>query len=85
MITNGIKRELTDFFARAFPDRPLGDDEDIFALGFGNSLFAMQMVEFVETAFSIVIDGEDLDIDNFRTINAIVRLIEQKQLSAAAS
>ena len=54
------------------------DVQDIFSLGFVNSLFAMQLVLFVEKEFHLDVSNEDLDIDIFRTVNAIATLIEQK-------
>jgi acyl carrier protein len=41
-------------------------------------MFAMQLVLFVEQEFKISIENEDLEIDNFNTINALVNLIERK-------
>ncbi|HLF24989.1 MAG TPA: phosphopantetheine-binding protein [Anaerolineae bacterium] len=73
-----IQAEIKQFLARFFKDYDLQDDEDIFSLGFVNSLFAMQLVLFVEQTFHFTIDNEDLDIDNFRTINALTNLIRRK-------
>ena len=61
----------------------IAPDDDIFALGFANSLFAMQLVAFVEKEFRIDIDSEDLEMDNFRSVHAISALVERK-LSATA-
>ena len=55
-----------------------GDDQDIFALGLVNSLFAMQLVSYVEKEFGITVEEEDLEIENFSTINAIAALVERK-------
>jgi acyl carrier protein len=55
-------------------------DEDIFEAGFGNSMFAMQLVNFVERKFGIEIDSEDLEIDNFRTIGRVAALVERKRM-----
>jgi acyl carrier protein len=78
MTAEGIRRTLREFFAHTFPDRALHDDDDIFALGFGNSLFAMQLVEYLEHEFGIVVENDDLDIENFRTIAAMAELVERK-------
>jgi len=72
------KAAIRQFLAKFFKDYNLKDDEDIFSLGFVNSLFAMQLVLFVEKEFNITIGDEDLDIDNFRTINALANLIQRK-------
>jgi acyl carrier protein len=42
----------------------------------------MQLVQFVETTFGITVESDDLDIDNFRSIDAIAALVERKQGAA---
>ena len=73
-----IRSKIHAFLGKFFQNFDLQDDQDIFALGFVNSLFAMQLVLFVESEFGISVENEDLDIDNFRTVNAIVALVERK-------
>ncbi len=75
------RTRIKAFFGRFFHNVELENDQDIFAMGIVNSLFAMQLVLFVEKEFGITIENDDLDIDNFKSVNAIVRLIEQKQVS----
>jgi len=77
-----IRAKIKQFLARFFQNYDLQDDEDIFALGFVNSLFAMQLVLFVEQEFQISVGNEDLDLDNFRTINALANLIRRKKALA---
>lgn len=78
MADEKIAAPVREFISRSFHDQQVADGDDIFALGFANSLFAMQLVAFVEKQFSLEIDSEDLEIDNFRSIDAISRLIERK-------
>lgn len=78
-----IEVKIRGFLSRFFRKHELKSDEDIFALGFVNSLFAMQLVMFLEKEFSIKIENTDLDLNNFRTINSIIDLINIK--SAAVS
>ncbi len=75
---NENKTQIKTFLSRFFGNHDLQADEDIFALGFVNSLFAMQLVLFIEQDFQITIENEDLEFDNFRTINSIANLIERK-------
>jgi methoxymalonate biosynthesis acyl carrier protein len=77
-----IKQRIRDFVSRFFRGHELQDGEDIFASGFVNSMFAMQLVQFVETEFGVAVENEDLDIDNFRSIDAIAALVERKQGAA---
>lgn len=72
------KAKIRAFLARFFRDHQLVDDEDIFATGYVNSMFAMQLVQFVEGEFGIAVESEDLELDNFRTVDAIVALVERK-------
>ena len=75
--------KIKEFLSRFFKSHDLQPDEDIFALGFVNSLLAMQLVAFVEKEFGIQVADEDLDLDNFRSINAISGLIARKNGAAA--
>jgi acyl carrier protein len=70
------------FLGRFFRGHDLADDEDIFATGYVNSMFAMQLVQFVEGEFGVAVESEDLELDNFRSLNAIVALVERKAAAA---
>ncbi|MFG1610301.1 hypothetical protein [Actinoplanes sp. NPDC049265] len=59
------------------------DDDDMFALGVVNSLFAIQLVRFVEIEFALRAERDDLDIDNFCSINALTAFVRRKQNHAA--
>lgn len=78
-MNDGIRSRLHDFLARSFEGREIADGDDIFALGFANSLFAMQLVAFIEMEYDIEIDSEDLEMDNFRSIDAMTALVEKKR------
>lgn len=77
----GLRDEVRNFLTASFhyQNHVFQDDEDIFALGFINSLFAMQLVNFVESTYQIRVENEELDMANFRTIEAIARLVESKR------
>jgi methoxymalonate biosynthesis acyl carrier protein len=74
-----IKQQVRDFVSRFVRGHDLADGEDIFATGFVNSMFAMQLVQFVEQTFGIAVGSDDLEIDNFRSIDAIAALVTRKQ------
>lgn len=77
------KTQIRAFLARFFRNREIGDDEDIFELGFVNSLLAMQLVQFLEKEFGITVEDEDLDLDNFRTVSRLDALVERKKAAHA--
>ena len=76
------KEKVRAFLGRFFRGHDLADDEDIFATGYVNSMFAMQLVQFVEGEFAVAVESEDLELDNFRSLNAIVALVERKSAAA---
>lgn len=75
------KAKVRAFLSRFFRKHELQDDEDIFALGFVNSLFAMQLVMFIEKEFSVKVENRDLDFANFRSINSIAEFVHAKVAS----
>jgi acyl carrier protein len=80
---NDVQSRIKTFLSRFFRQHDLQPDEDIFALGFVNSLLAMQLVNFVEKEFGVTIEDEDLDLANFRSLSAIDALVERKRTAAA--
>jgi methoxymalonate biosynthesis acyl carrier protein len=59
------------------------DSDNIFQLGYVNSLFAMKLLNYIEHEFAIIVDNEDMDIKNFSSVNNIVQLIENKKGTVA--
>jgi len=79
------EQKIKEFLSRFFKSHDLQPEEDIFALGFVNSLLAMQLVAFVEKEFGVRVEDADLDLDNFRSIRAISCLVERKTGAPAAT
>lgn len=50
-------------------------DLDLFSSGTASSMFAMELVVHLEQTFGIVIAGPDLQMDHFRTIEAMTALV----------
>ena len=78
-MTSDIENTMRSFLSRFITNHALRDDDDIFAAGFVNSMFAMQLVQFIEHEFGFAIETEDLELDNFRSIEAMARFIEHKR------
>jgi methoxymalonate biosynthesis acyl carrier protein len=73
-----IKERIRTFLFKHIKDNELSDDENLFASGLLNSLFAMQLVMFTEKEFQVKVENEDLDLKNFSTINAIDGFVRRK-------
>ena len=50
-------------------------EQDLFASGSFSSLFALELVMHLESAFGIAIEAEDLKLEHFRTVGAITDLV----------
>ncbi|SCK46244.1 acyl carrier protein [Streptomyces sp. WMMB 322] len=74
---NDITRDITEFLSAALRHE-VGPDDDYFALGLADSLFALELVTFVEGRFSLTVEVEDLDLESFRTANRITRFVQRK-------
>jgi len=83
--TDTLRAHIRQFVTRFVRDAQLRDSDDFFARGFVNSLFAMQLVMLVEQRFQVTVDSEDLRLDNFSSIDAIVRFVERKGGSGPAA
>ncbi len=72
------KTRIRNFFSHYAHSYSLNDETDIFSSGFVSSLVAIQLVAFLEKEFNIVIDNEDLDLDNFKSIQSISQMVTRK-------
>ncbi|MFI6682989.1 phosphopantetheine-binding protein [Streptomyces sp. NPDC050485] len=50
-------------------------DTDLFASGAVTSLFSLELVVHVETTYGVAVLGDELSMDNFRSVRAMVGLI----------
>jgi methoxymalonate biosynthesis acyl carrier protein len=73
-----IKPRIRSYISRFVDGYDLQDADDIFALGLVNSLFAMQLVMFVEKEFAVTVDSDDMNLDNFRSLEAISDFVVRK-------
>lgn len=71
---SAIRANVAEFVERR-TGRPVTADLDLFASGLVSSLFALELVVHVETAFGVAVDGSELKLDNFRTVESIAGLV----------
>lgn len=74
--TTTVEKDILAFLT-AQTKRSWEPDVDLFAAGGLSSLFAMQLVVHLETAYGISIRGADLRLDNFRTVTNMVALVRR--------
>lgn len=69
---------IMGFLGKYFDVSKVNKDDNIFELGFVNSLFAMQMVSFIKNEFDFEISNDEINLDNFKSINSIFAFIDSK-------
>jgi methoxymalonate biosynthesis acyl carrier protein len=69
---------IAAFVEKSIGIGPLDRETDIFSVGIANSLFALQLIQFVEQRFGLVVTDEDLEASNFRSVQAVSGFVERK-------
>ena len=82
--TQEIRQTVREFISSSIDISNLGDDENLFETGIVNSLFAVQLMTFIEKTFGIEISMDDLDIENFKSISATAAFVGRKFAGKAA-
>lgn len=76
-MSDNVQEQVLGFIRGRYPDVEISGSEDIFQLGFVNSLFAMELVMFIEKQFAVTIPNDELQIDNFRTAESMAGLVDR--------
>ncbi len=80
-----IQEEIRAFILASIHVPDLMDDDDLFESGIVNSLFAVQLMTFIEKTFAIEVTADDLDIANFKSIEAAAGFVVRKQAQPATA
>jgi methoxymalonate biosynthesis acyl carrier protein len=67
----------------SLPD--LSDDDNLFESGIVNSLFAVELMTFLEKTFAVEVTPDDLDIANFQSIDACADFVARKKAQPTAA
>ena len=79
LTTDTTSAQILAFIESRFPQARIDRVQDIFSLGFINSLFAMELVMFIEKSFELTVPNDELRIDNFRTVDAMAALVARRR------
>jgi acyl carrier protein len=76
---DSVKMHIRDYILEAINIADLDDDDNLFTSGIVNSLFAVQLISFLEKTFHIEVTSEDLEMENFKSISAAASFVMRKQ------
>lgn len=79
---NNIAQTLREFIKENFlygQDTAFADEDSFLELGIIDSTGVLELIMFVEEAFKIAIEDDDLVPENLDSINGLVRFIGAKQ------
>lgn len=74
-----IRKFIGDNLVVFEDEAEFGDSDNIFEMGFVNSLFAMKLVNYIEEGFGLEVANDDLEISNFSSVDRITAFIEEKK------
>ena len=74
-----VRATIRDFITSAVSLPNLDDEADLFASGIVNSLFAVQLMTFIEKTFAIEVGMDDLDMENFKSVQATSLFVMRKR------
>lgn len=74
-----IETVVSDYILENINVSQLDHDVDIFEEGLANSLFAIELMTFLEKAFNIKVTMDDLDMNNFKSVNCITAFVRSKK------
>lgn len=80
-----IREIVRDFINATVNIEGFGDDENLFESGIVNSLFAVELMTFIERRFGIEVGADDLDIENFKSVSATAAFVARKSAAAQAA
>ena len=74
-----VRETVTKFLLSSINIANLNNDDNLFESGIVNSLFAVQLMTFLEKTFALEIGMDDLDIENFKSLNATTAFVMSKK------
>jgi acyl carrier protein len=61
----------------------LNDEQSLLETGVVDSMGIMEVVQFIESEFGVLVEDEDISEQNLGTINGITRYVASKRVAAA--
>lgn len=74
----GLGTRLASFIRQSLNKPELADGDNIYEVGGASSMFAMELVLYIEQQLGIELADSDLERENFDSIETMTALVERK-------
>ena len=74
-----VRAFIQDNFLYLHPDHVLRDDDDLLGLGLIDSLGFVELVDELQSRYAIAVADVEITEDNFGSVDAITRFVEQRK------
>ncbi|GAA4473394.1 acyl carrier protein [Phytohabitans houttuyneae] len=81
--SDAVEDEIARFVAEKTGTLP-DPSQDLFATGLANSMFALELVVFLERSYAVTVAGADLQLPNFATVASMATLVGRLRAEEAA-
>ncbi|MGR1261691.1 Phosphopantetheine attachment site [Metapseudomonas otitidis] len=78
MDRNTIEQKIMCYVCELAGVERIGKTDELFSSGRLTSLKALSLIQWMESTFSIAVEGHDISPDNLRSVEAASRFIELK-------
>ena len=77
--TQEIQMTVKNYIGERIDLEDFSAEVNIFEEGLVNSLFAIELMTFLEQSFDIKVGMDDLDMDYYQSINSITAFVKRKE------
>lgn len=80
--STAMKESIRDFIMEQFPlarQRDISNEDSLLDDGLIDSMGTLEVVMYLEEAFNILLEDEDLVMDNFASITTLAEFVEAKR------
>lgn len=84
-IEQAVRDHVVANYAVGSGSAAVGPDDDLLLSGLVDSMGVMEIIAFMEEAFGITVDDEDIVPENFRSLKAMADYVATKSAAGVAS
>jgi len=72
-----VREEVEKYIAKLTNEHEIDHAQNLFESGFLSSLDVLDLLSFIENTYNITVSDDDLEVENFGSIDNMVKYIEK--------